>query len=349
MPGGRIDADGAHLLVNYFLDNAQADARAFGGMAVAQGLKKLKNLGVVLRGDAGAIVLHPKLVARSHVLHRDGEAAGGAVVVLDGVAEQVGEDLLQAKAVGDEGRHSGADFERKIGRHYQLGHFAEQGGHVGFGAGVGGATHAGVGQQAVYQFFEAGEAAAHLLEVEAELGRHFVGVLLLNPLHNRHYAAQGRFEVVRGHVSKLVELLVALAQGREALVEALGHAVELPGEVAEAVGFGGGHLHGVVAAHHLFGQLADEADAAGHVGVHGLQLVLKALVAVELTNDAAEKPQYRENSKNARRDDEHRREAFQAVLALGAGREQAQLFIFDAGKQLPGALHGEAVGGEGGE
>ena len=88
------------MLVNNFLHDAQADARAFGRVSVTQSLEQQENLLVIFRRNAGAVILHPELVADAGVATRYFQVAGAALVVLHGIAEQVGEYLSQSQPVG---------------------------------------------------------------------------------------------------------------------------------------------------------------------------------------------------------------------------------------------------------
>ena len=105
---GRVNTNCAMVLVNDFLHDAQANAGAFGRVPVAQGLEQQKNFLVVFRGNAGAVVLHPKLVVLAYFLAGYLQLTRASVVVLHGITEQVGEHLLQAQPVGNEGGHAWA-------------------------------------------------------------------------------------------------------------------------------------------------------------------------------------------------------------------------------------------------
>jgi hypothetical protein len=73
----------------------QSHPAPFYFVAWPQGLEHLKDAVMICPGDAWPVIAHSKLDKRLCLLAGDGDMTGGAVVVLDGIPEQIAEDQLQ--------------------------------------------------------------------------------------------------------------------------------------------------------------------------------------------------------------------------------------------------------------
>ena len=98
-----------------FLDQGQADARAFVAVARRERLEHLEDALEVPRLDAGPVVAHREVPFAGQALAGDAHFAFGLVDVLDSVADQVLEDLLRTRTL-DLQRGQPADFHADVGR-----------------------------------------------------------------------------------------------------------------------------------------------------------------------------------------------------------------------------------------
>src|SRR5581483_11404652 len=97
-PFVRVEADGAARGFDDLLHEGEADARALHLVARLQRLEDDEHLLVIARRDARPVVLDAEEPAVPRVLGADAHAAGVlAVVVLDGVADEVEKDLVEAE------------------------------------------------------------------------------------------------------------------------------------------------------------------------------------------------------------------------------------------------------------
>jgi hypothetical protein len=72
-----------------FFDQGQAHATAFGLVAGLEGLKHLKDLRVIRQGNAGAVIGHEHLDRVAQIAPGDFQAAIGAIMVFERIANEV--------------------------------------------------------------------------------------------------------------------------------------------------------------------------------------------------------------------------------------------------------------------
>ncbi len=98
-----IDLDRAAPAFDQALDDGQAHATPLNLVARLEGLKDRKDAVVIGRVDAGSIIGHGEFDAGSLISRGDDDATGTrAVVVFDGVVDQVAEDRFEGDALRDE-------------------------------------------------------------------------------------------------------------------------------------------------------------------------------------------------------------------------------------------------------
>src|SRR5688572_64658 len=122
-----LDPGPPALVFDDLAHDAQADARPFHDVPWFEGLEDHPDALVKLGGDAGAVVGHRKLEELAGVRHPHHDFRLRAFAVLERVADQVHEHLLQRHALGTQRRHTLTNFDdRPRRRGAQLDDLAQQ-------------------------------------------------------------------------------------------------------------------------------------------------------------------------------------------------------------------------------
>ena len=158
-------------------------------------------------------------------------------MVLHGVADEVGKHLLQLHGVGGEGGQKKGQLHGKAhGQAQRIDDVAQQRAHKHGFLSPHRAPDAGQVQNAGNQLFHAVHPLPHqgqkLADVRGQLLRAHV---FFNPTRSTLDAPQRRFQVVRHHVGKLVELLVAVFELRNVGAHRPRHGVQGRGQLAHLV------------------------------------------------------------------------------------------------------------------
>src|SRR5512139_1313141 len=117
--GPRLDPYPAAIELDDLLDQRQSHASVLLLIARREHLKQLENALVMPRLDAGAVVGDAELPGVAGVGAGDADASLGLVAMLDRVADQVLENLLQTGAFADHGRQLPLDRDRHLRRRRQ--------------------------------------------------------------------------------------------------------------------------------------------------------------------------------------------------------------------------------------
>ena len=266
------------MLLHHLFGDGQARAGAAVVLVLGvEALEELEDAGLVPGFDADAVVAHVKSVglAAGHgprgagrcfgrgQPHRHG--FGGLVVILHAVDNQVVEHLLQPHPVGAHRGQRPHHREHGVGlleaRLQQLGHLGQYLVQVHVGHHQVGAAHARELQQRLNQAFHALAQAHQRFELVHALGVEAVGVVFQQKQRVVVDAAQGLLQVVRGHVSERVQLVVAALQLVVEAGQALGAGLQLVEYLEAQVGNmqadfpGRGYFHGFPRRGGVFHQL----------------------------------------------------------------------------------------------
>src|SRR5580698_9404860 len=196
------------------LDEREAHAAPLDGVARLERREHPEDLVVVVLRNSGPVVLHDEFDVVAVSASEDLNPPVGAVVMLDRVADQVPQHLMQGCAMGQE-RRQGLDRDREPRRQRQrLDNFTRQLLAIDVAQIPVAPADAGIFEHVVEQCLHPLHAALHQVQIVADLLGEFGRMILGDPAGDLGNRPQRGTQVVRGGIGEIVELPIAPLQLR---------------------------------------------------------------------------------------------------------------------------------------